>query len=247
MLNPIALIPRPTRHRPPDLRASGDWTIAGRTVGRLTATVELRGVWWKWAIVWNGTHGITFPHASGVAADRGRALPRPARAVADRVAAGVPMTAGLARQAKRLPVPTSPTLTLAFERPDGSPGGSVVLDRARADDPIVRTQAWTDPSLFAVYVGGGYRVIVSRSHHQRHGRLLHASVSRGDGRLPGWYEVKAVKLAVFGPRVAAVVVLPEQANYVNIAEVMQIVQAPDGWGEMGFVPRSHGRGKAVRP
>ena len=79
----------------------------------------------------------------------------------------------------------------------------------------------------------GLRVIATldvppRPHGDR--PLLHVSVSL-PGSLPSWRQVRLVKEALYGPDVDAVMVLPRDADYVNVHEFcLQLWQLPYVWG-----------------
>ena len=103
------------------------------------------------------------------------------------------------RQARRLPLPDGPTLTLALDD-----GRAVVLDRTEAQLPA----GMRDVPCVA-FMGHGLLVIVTRSLHPEHGPLLHASMSHASGQLPDWYLLKALKRALFPDNVAAMVPLPD--------------------------------------
>lgn len=126
------------------------------------------------------------------------------------------------RQARRLPMPESPTLTLTL---DTGP----VLTLQFAPDMAPRIPG-NHPAR--AYVGDGFLVIVSRSQHQDYGQLLHASISHASGQLPPWYVMKALKQALFPENVAAMIPLPEAQNYTNIAECLHIIQQPAAWGHL---------------
>ena len=60
--------------------------------------------------------------------------------------------------------------------------------------------------------------------------LLHVSVS-SPGSLPSWRQIRLVKDALYGPDVDAVMVLPREADYVNVHPfAMQMWQLPWVWG-----------------
>lgn len=68
-------------------------------------------------------------------------------------------------------------------------------------------------------------IIPGGAHH-----LLHVSLSYPE-HLPAWWEVAAVKDAIFGPQVDAMMVLPRAADYVNIHPfALQLWQMPTVWG-----------------
>lgn len=73
-------------------------------------------------------------------------------------------------------------------------------------------------------------VVIAAIEVSQHGRLLHVSISHGSGKLVPWEIVASVKRALFPSDVAAMMPLPEEQNYVNIAEVLHIVQLPCQWG-----------------
>lgn len=126
------------------------------------------------------------------------------------------------RQYRRLPLPDTPTLTLTLDD-----GRTLVLDR-RAEMPL-KTPG-NSPSCS--YMGHGFLVVISRSIHPQHGQLLHASISHVSGQLPQWYLLKALKRAIFPDNVAAMIPIPEDQSYVNIAEALHIIQTPGPWGNL---------------
>jgi hypothetical protein len=84
--------------------------------------------------------------------------------------------------------------------------------------------------------GRGLRVIATLDRPLEHivqggaHHLLHVSLSYPE-HLPAWWEVTAVKDAIFGPMVDAMMVLPRASDYVNIHQfVLQLWQMPLAWG-----------------
>lgn len=61
-----------------------------------------------------------------------------------------------------------------------------------------------------------------------HGRWLHVSVSRADHVLPTWTEMALVKDVFIGGDRLALQVMPPDAEYVNIAEVLHLWHPLDG-------------------
>ena len=60
--------------------------------------------------------------------------------------------------------------------------------------------------------------------------LLHVSLSL-PGSLPSWRQVRLVKDALYGPEVDAVMVMPREADYVNVhPNTLQMWQLPWVWG-----------------
>jgi len=123
------------------------------------------------------------------------------------------------RQARKLPLPDTPTLTLRLDS-----GDELVLDRITLPTPGMPPGALT-----VQYAGHGFLVLITRSTHPEHGPLLHASMSHTSGALPAWAAMKALKKAVFPDNVAAMLPLPEDSAYVNIAEALHLVQTPSNW------------------
>lgn len=81
--------------------------------------------------------------------------------------------------------------------------------------------------------GKGLRVIATLDQppecHSPH-PLLHVSLSLPDS-LPSWRQIRLVKDALFGPDVDAMMVLPREADYVNIHRfTWQLWQIPVVWG-----------------
>lgn len=63
-----------------------------------------------------------------------------------------------------------------------------------------------------------------------HGELLHVSVSC-ESRYPRWNELSAVKAAFFGPDIDAMMVMPQEADYVNVMRnCFHLWQTPQVWG-----------------
>ena len=78
--------------------------------------------------------------------------------------------------------------------------------------------------------GHGYGVIVTLDDTDRHGVLLHASISLED-RYPTWEEIKQLKRQVFGPDMDVMQVIPKDADYVNIhPNTFHLWQTPEAWG-----------------
>lgn len=125
------------------------------------------------------------------------------------------------RQAKRLPVPDTPTLELKLDD-----GRVITLDK------IVGPVKTPGVSPTSTYVGQGFAVIITRSVHAQFGQLLHASISHGSGQLPPWYVMKALKQAIFPDNVGAILPMPEVTRYVNLVECLHIVQMPSEWGSL---------------
>jgi hypothetical protein len=104
---------------------------------------------------------------------------------------------------------------------------------------LVYKEAWGENRLSTghVWIGHGLAVIASidQTHH---GRLLHCSVTmrfmqngKGYEDYPPWPVVAAVKRALYPPDVAAVMVMPEEENYINVSRrCLHIWQLPAQWG-----------------
>jgi hypothetical protein len=61
------------------------------------------------------------------------------------------------------------------------------------------------------------------------GKLLHLSISYQD-RYPSWEEVRDVKRVFFPPQFSAMMVLPAEAEYINIHNFcLQVIQTPHAW------------------
>lgn len=68
-------------------------------------------------------------------------------------------------------------------------------------------------------------IVAGGAHH-----LLHVSLSYPE-HLPAWWEVVAIKDAVFGPNVDACLILPRASDDVNIQPfTLQLWQMPRVWG-----------------
>ena len=83
----------------------------------------------------------------------------------------------------------------------------------------------------AVYSGpGNLIVIVSLENTPNHGRLLHASLSY-PSRDPSWNEIKAVRYTFYPKWMDVMMVLPDEADYVNFHKhCFQMWQCPEKWG-----------------
>lgn len=78
----------------------------------------------------------------------------------------------------------------------------------------------------------GLRVIATLDLPDGHGEqwLLHTSVSL-PGSYPSWRQIKLVKEALYGPAVDACMLLPMEADYVNVMPFcFQLWQVPRVWG-----------------
>lgn len=82
----------------------------------------------------------------------------------------------------------------------------------------------------------GLTVIASLDHPPAHVQiagpyyLLHASMSYPD-RLPEWWEVSALKDVLYGPDQDACMMLPRQADWVNLHDFcLHLWQLPAAWG-----------------
>jgi len=74
--------------------------------------------------------------------------------------------------------------------------------------------------------------VIASIEVRRWGRLMHVSCSVDPkGELPDWRIVAAVKRALFPPDVAAFMPLPEEKNYINVAQALHLFQLPYEWGD----------------
>lgn len=128
------------------------------------------------------------------------------------------------RQARRLPLPEDAILVLKLDT-----GQALPLDRQPDEEPMLGVPGDVPRRI---YVGHGFKVVITRSNHAEFGQLLHASISHASGQLPPWYVMKALKRAVFPDNVAAMLPMPEMSAYTNIAEALHIVQVPGPWGHL---------------
>lgn len=77
---------------------------------------------------------------------------------------------------------------------------------------------------------GGLVVIATLDSTERHGNLLHISMSYAD-RDPTWTTIKQVRAAFFPPDVDVMMVMPREADYVNVQEhCFHLWQTPSAWG-----------------
>jgi hypothetical protein len=91
-----------------------------------------------------------------------------------------------------------------------------------AGQTVVRPPTWTAPDA-------GLRLIASIDPTV-HGRLLHLSVSHRRV-LPPWPVLIALKRRFFPPTVAAAMLMPEEAVYVNLqTRTLHVWQLPEKWG-----------------
>lgn len=90
------------------------------------------------------------------------------------------------------------------------------------DGRSAKGYAWVSPSF-------GLKVIAT-ADNRHHGRLLHVSVSH-TRVLPPWPVMIAIKRHFFPDDVAAAMVMPEEAVYVNQhSRCLHISQLPVEWG-----------------
>lgn len=76
---------------------------------------------------------------------------------------------------------------------------------------------------------GDLLVIVSMDNTQRWGELLHVSVSRPKQN-PSWSEIVMIKQAFYGPDRDVMMVLPRNADWVNLHEhCFHMHEAPEAW------------------
>ena len=88
-----------------------------------------------------------------------------------------------------------------------------------------------DVSGHAVYEGPNHlAVVVTIDNTPRFGPLLHVSLSYSR-RDPFWSEIKAAREAFFPSDVDVMMMLPREADYVNLhPHTFHLVQTPERWG-----------------
>lgn len=80
------------------------------------------------------------------------------------------------------------------------------------------------------YVADDGILILASLDRSPHGALLHVSLSRAD-RLPSWEEVKAIRSAFYPPDIDVMMVLPAEADYINVHQYcFHLWQTPKVWG-----------------
>lgn len=131
------------------------------------------------------------------------------------------------RQSRVVDLPDEPTLTLRVE----NVREPAILDRMLDLEDQMRGQFPKNTPL-RIYQGNGIRVIITRSRHAEFGSLLQASVSIGKNALPPWPVMIAIKRAIFPDDVCAMMPMPEETNYVNLAQALHIIQCPGPWGNL---------------
>jgi hypothetical protein len=67
----------------------------------------------------------------------------------------------------------------------------------------------------------GVRIIHSVRRESDGKHWAHVSVSRRDGNMPGWYEVRDAQRMLY-PRRAGIVVIPAEAEHYSVAEVAHV-------------------------
>lgn len=106
--------------------------------------------------------------------------------------------------------------------------GRVLRWRQREDHEWAGGGSWTaDPKRRE---RRGLHIIASVDNTERWGPLLHVSFSY-ERHLPSWADVKTVKATFFGPDRDAMMVLPCEADYVNLHPfTMHLWECPEHWG-----------------
>lgn len=113
------------------------------------------------------------------------------------------------------------------------PDGPLVIDRRRQLQPIaqVRHLRTPDGQYLPARAWGKYglRVLVTIDPTP-HGRLLHVSISHKH-RYPTWEEIKAVREAIYPADIDVMMMLPQEADYVNLhPNTFHLWQTPREWG-----------------
>lgn len=107
-------------------------------------------------------------------------------------------------------------------------GVDLPLEQLRIDADLSDALRETLATRARIFRAGELRLIAS-TDNTRHGRLLHVSVSK-ESELPSWYEMIAIKRHFYPDDVAAVMVAPEETEYVNIHEfTLHWWQLPVKW------------------
>jgi len=90
--------------------------------------------------------------------------------------------------------------------------------------------AHLDVSGHAAYDGpSGLGVVVTIDNTPRFGPLLHVSLSYRR-RDPFWHEIKAARAAFFPPDIDVMMMLPAEADYVNLhPHTFHLIQTPERW------------------
>jgi len=95
------------------------------------------------------------------------------------------------------------------------------LNQATRDGFLENRGWYHEPSDFAV---------AASIDDTRFGPLLHVSMSHGDHD-PSWEEIKLVKAAFFPRDCDAMMMLPREADWVNIhSHTFHLIQCPQEWG-----------------
>ena len=101
-----------------------------------------------------------------------------------------------------------------------------MADRIKNNPPLGKTlkgrripQGWKQevfgPCGFVYFLPSGLKIIESDGGKLEYGEWLHVSFSYPD-HLPTWEDTGMVKRILIGPDDSAIIVLPPQAEYVNI-------------------------------
>lgn len=135
------------------------------------------------------------------------------------------------RQTRRLPVPTGDIrlgdgllLTDLGPFPDAQVRAAMVAATGAVPD-YPEGRAWANRARKLT-------VIVSIDRHERHGDLLHVSLSHPHA-LPTWEEIRLVRDALFPDDVDVCMILPRAHHYVNFhRSTFHLTQMPVEWGAM---------------
>lgn len=105
------------------------------------------------------------------------------------------------------------------------PGGDVALSDGRT---LLRIKSRLRSE--ATFTTDGGMAVIATIDNTPHGVLLHVSVSYPD-HAPTWEEIRLVKSAFFGEDLDAMMVLPREADYVNVHPYcFHLWQMPVRWG-----------------
>lgn len=135
-----------------------------------------------------------------------------------------------------LPSPGDPVPELALPEGDVGLGNGTVLRCVQR--PFMVGPRTKDGAVWDERPGRdgdrrkGLRVIATLDLPSGHGDqwLLHVSLSL-PGSYPSWRQIKLVKAAFYGPDVDACMVLPMEADFVNVhPNTFQLWQLPRVWG-----------------
>ena len=106
-----------------------------------------------------------------------------------------------------------------------------MIGREKMLENLMRKEKWGETKLFRIWHHGPSELLIMATVDKalEHGELLHISISYPDHD-PTWEEIKIVRSTFFPPFVDVMMMLPDEAYYVNIDEhTFHIVQCPSPW------------------